>query len=280
MGYRIDIDHDNCINCGVCMDVCPVQALDMTRPDRPGVEAGPGGASAALDDGVPGPGRRVHRLLDLHPRVPGRRHDPRRPWTARRRSRHARARSPGPSRRGGWIPLVGRHPRGAQADEGLAVRRLGGWRTREPAASRGRSGRRWSAATSPDAERPLPGRLPGRHRRRPLRRADRRRAATTTPTPSPPRSTRSRRSAAGSARRRARRPAAAARSTSRSPSGRSSGSPPSTGTLPPVDAAGGPPRRSASPSSAAGRPACRPPTTSPASATASRSSRRCRSPAG
>jgi NADPH-dependent glutamate synthase beta subunit-like oxidoreductase/Pyruvate/2-oxoacid:ferredoxin oxidoreductase delta subunit len=43
MGYRIDIDHDNCINCGVCMDVCPVQALDMSRPDKPGIEAGRGG---------------------------------------------------------------------------------------------------------------------------------------------------------------------------------------------------------------------------------------------
>jgi NADPH-dependent glutamate synthase beta subunit-like oxidoreductase/Pyruvate/2-oxoacid:ferredoxin oxidoreductase delta subunit len=43
MGYRIDIHHDGCINCGVCMDVCPVQALDMTRPDRPGIEAGVGG---------------------------------------------------------------------------------------------------------------------------------------------------------------------------------------------------------------------------------------------
>ena len=34
MGYRIDIDHDHasCINCGVCMDVCPVEALDMSRP--------------------------------------------------------------------------------------------------------------------------------------------------------------------------------------------------------------------------------------------------------
>jgi len=44
MGYRISIDHDNCFNCGVCMDVCPVQALDMTRPDRPGVESGPNGS--------------------------------------------------------------------------------------------------------------------------------------------------------------------------------------------------------------------------------------------
>jgi NADPH-dependent glutamate synthase beta subunit-like oxidoreductase/Pyruvate/2-oxoacid:ferredoxin oxidoreductase delta subunit len=43
MGYRIDINHAGCINCGVCMDVCPVQALDMTRPDHPGIEAGPGG---------------------------------------------------------------------------------------------------------------------------------------------------------------------------------------------------------------------------------------------
>jgi NADH-quinone oxidoreductase subunit F len=39
MGYRIDIDHGNCINCGICMDVCPVQALDMTRPGVPGPEA-------------------------------------------------------------------------------------------------------------------------------------------------------------------------------------------------------------------------------------------------
>src|SRR5664279_125254 len=40
MGYRIDIDHGGCINCGICMDVCPVEALDMTRPDRNGVEGG------------------------------------------------------------------------------------------------------------------------------------------------------------------------------------------------------------------------------------------------
>ena len=44
MGYRISIDHGGCINCGVCMDVCPVQALDMSRPDRPGVESAPGGS--------------------------------------------------------------------------------------------------------------------------------------------------------------------------------------------------------------------------------------------
>ncbi len=44
MGYRISIDHGGCINCGVCMDVCPVEALDMTRPDRPGVESGLGRA--------------------------------------------------------------------------------------------------------------------------------------------------------------------------------------------------------------------------------------------
>jgi NADH-quinone oxidoreductase subunit F len=38
MGYRITIDRANCINCGVCMDVCPVEALDMSRPSAPGVE--------------------------------------------------------------------------------------------------------------------------------------------------------------------------------------------------------------------------------------------------
>ena len=37
MGYRIQIENGGCLNCGVCMDVCPVQALDMSRPQRPGV---------------------------------------------------------------------------------------------------------------------------------------------------------------------------------------------------------------------------------------------------
>jgi NADPH-dependent glutamate synthase beta subunit-like oxidoreductase/Pyruvate/2-oxoacid:ferredoxin oxidoreductase delta subunit len=39
MGYRIDIDYGNCLNCGVCMDVCPVEALDMSRPTRAGAES-------------------------------------------------------------------------------------------------------------------------------------------------------------------------------------------------------------------------------------------------
>ncbi len=43
MGYRIDIDHGGCMTCGICMDVCPVEALDMTRPDHPGIETGPVG---------------------------------------------------------------------------------------------------------------------------------------------------------------------------------------------------------------------------------------------
>ncbi len=42
MGYRIDIDQQGCMTCGICMDVCPVEALDMTRPKAPGIETGPG----------------------------------------------------------------------------------------------------------------------------------------------------------------------------------------------------------------------------------------------
>jgi NADPH-dependent glutamate synthase beta subunit-like oxidoreductase/NAD-dependent dihydropyrimidine dehydrogenase PreA subunit len=38
MGYRIQIEDKGCLNCGVCMDVCPVQALDMSRPKKPGIE--------------------------------------------------------------------------------------------------------------------------------------------------------------------------------------------------------------------------------------------------
>jgi ferredoxin len=46
MGYRITMDHDNCISCGVYMDVCPVQALGRSRPDLLGVESGPAGQAA------------------------------------------------------------------------------------------------------------------------------------------------------------------------------------------------------------------------------------------
>jgi NADPH-dependent glutamate synthase beta subunit-like oxidoreductase/NAD-dependent dihydropyrimidine dehydrogenase PreA subunit len=45
MGYRIEIDSGNCINCGICMDVCPVEALDMSRPRQPGIEASSGEAA-------------------------------------------------------------------------------------------------------------------------------------------------------------------------------------------------------------------------------------------
>jgi len=41
MGYRIDIDRNGCINCGICMDVCPVEALDMSRPQGDGIEGLP-----------------------------------------------------------------------------------------------------------------------------------------------------------------------------------------------------------------------------------------------
>jgi NADPH-dependent glutamate synthase beta subunit-like oxidoreductase/NAD-dependent dihydropyrimidine dehydrogenase PreA subunit len=40
MAYRFGFDSSNCLNCGVCMDVCPVQALDMTRTLSPSIESG------------------------------------------------------------------------------------------------------------------------------------------------------------------------------------------------------------------------------------------------
>jgi NADPH-dependent glutamate synthase beta subunit-like oxidoreductase/NAD-dependent dihydropyrimidine dehydrogenase PreA subunit len=45
MGYRIDIDHSGCINCGICMDTCPVEALDMSRPVGAGIETAGLGSS-------------------------------------------------------------------------------------------------------------------------------------------------------------------------------------------------------------------------------------------
>jgi NADPH-dependent glutamate synthase beta subunit-like oxidoreductase/NAD-dependent dihydropyrimidine dehydrogenase PreA subunit len=43
MAYRFQVDRSNCINCGVCMDVCPVHALDMTRTLSPSIESGVAG---------------------------------------------------------------------------------------------------------------------------------------------------------------------------------------------------------------------------------------------
>src|SRR6266571_5812822 len=43
VGYQFQVNRSNCINCGVCMDVCPVHALDMTRTLTPSIESGVGG---------------------------------------------------------------------------------------------------------------------------------------------------------------------------------------------------------------------------------------------
>lgn len=36
--YRFSFDPGQCLNCGVCVDVCPVRCLDMTRPAGHGPE--------------------------------------------------------------------------------------------------------------------------------------------------------------------------------------------------------------------------------------------------
>jgi NADPH-dependent glutamate synthase beta subunit-like oxidoreductase/NAD-dependent dihydropyrimidine dehydrogenase PreA subunit len=36
MAYRFQVDEQTCINCGICMDLCPVHCLDMTRPEGEG----------------------------------------------------------------------------------------------------------------------------------------------------------------------------------------------------------------------------------------------------
>jgi len=37
--FTVAIDDATCINCGICMDVCPIRTLDMTRSSGPGPEA-------------------------------------------------------------------------------------------------------------------------------------------------------------------------------------------------------------------------------------------------
>jgi NADPH-dependent glutamate synthase beta subunit-like oxidoreductase/NAD-dependent dihydropyrimidine dehydrogenase PreA subunit len=36
MAYRFQVDEHACINCGICMDLCPVRCLDMSRPSGSG----------------------------------------------------------------------------------------------------------------------------------------------------------------------------------------------------------------------------------------------------
>ncbi|HLZ21399.1 MAG TPA: FAD-dependent oxidoreductase [Ktedonobacterales bacterium] len=36
MAYRFSVNEQTCINCGICMDLCPVRCLDMTRPSAEG----------------------------------------------------------------------------------------------------------------------------------------------------------------------------------------------------------------------------------------------------
>src|SRR5690349_7084051 len=39
MTYRFQVNQDTCISCGICMDLCPVRCLDMTRPSGEGERA-------------------------------------------------------------------------------------------------------------------------------------------------------------------------------------------------------------------------------------------------
>ena len=39
MAYRFEVNQQTCINCGICMDLCPVRCLDMTRPSGDGERA-------------------------------------------------------------------------------------------------------------------------------------------------------------------------------------------------------------------------------------------------
>lgn len=39
MAYRFHVNQLTCINCGICMDLCPVRCLDMTRPSGDGEKA-------------------------------------------------------------------------------------------------------------------------------------------------------------------------------------------------------------------------------------------------
>ena len=153
------------------MDVCPVQALDMTRPDRPGAEAGGGagqpepwmmefpvqvgeciGCEVCISE-CPVQVMTLDRVQGATPLLP--RQGP---------IHHALAAATGLG------AVLRRHPRVAQAEPSGAVEPYAGASPIAP--SRGRRG-----ATAPERRDPVAParRLPGGHRRWPLRRTHRRR---------------------------------------------------------------------------------------------------------
>ena len=169
--------HGGLHHCGICMDMCPVEALDMSRPDAPGVETGPG------------PGSPLPWMME-HPIQVGEcigcgiciRECPVNVMTLDRRSR-ADVRS----RRGRARSTVRPRERRRRLDPAVAVspaRRsspttISPWGDLVTVADRGRGRRRGRSGVdgrrrADRARRALPGRLPGRHRRGAVRRPDRR----------------------------------------------------------------------------------------------------------
>ena len=171
MGYRIDIDQQGCMTCGICMDVCPVEALDMTRPKAPGIETGPGpgaplpwameqplqvgeciGCGICIRECPP----MVMSLATMDGAVP----------LAERQGPIDR---PAPAH-DGWLPLSDVTREALKPRHDSPWGDLFRWRTRIAAgavAGLDHDGRRAAG----HARRTLPGGLPGRHRRRPLCRA-------------------------------------------------------------------------------------------------------------
>ena len=78
MAYRFVVNQQTCINCGICMDLCPVRCLDMSRPSGEG-EIGQDWARQKsypwsvgrppLDDAGPRPGCPVRGMSGLCPRM-------------------------------------------------------------------------------------------------------------------------------------------------------------------------------------------------------------------
>ncbi len=60
MAYRFLVNEETCINCGICMDLCPVRCLDMTRPSGEGEL----GSLEQRKSPIPGePGERAWMML-------------------------------------------------------------------------------------------------------------------------------------------------------------------------------------------------------------------------
>ena len=113
MAYRFQVNEQTCINCGICVDLCPVRCLDMTRPSEEGTLAPEAERQSPIPVDfsmrgwmmlAPDPGRCLHWLPGLRAGMPNQCHYHSRVVSHRSAMRSVDPSPISPSEQG-WQPL-------------------------------------------------------------------------------------------------------------------------------------------------------------------------------